>query len=167
MTIKIYVANLGKYNEGVLQGAWFTLPVEWSEIAETIGLNAQYEEYAIHDYEAPFKIEEYSSISRLNEIAELLDNVDHLDESIVEAILGNFHDVEEGLKVIENEDFIVHSDCSDMSDIAYNYYEETGMLAEIEKVLNANYIDWTMIGRDMDIEGTFIRAGNGYVQILS
>lgn len=52
MEMKVYVANLGKYNEGELVGAWFTLPIDPDDMAERIGLNNTYEEYAIHDYGA-------------------------------------------------------------------------------------------------------------------
>lgn len=52
--MRVYIANLGKYNEGELVGAWFTPPVDYDEMAERIGLNGNYEEYAIHDYEPPF-----------------------------------------------------------------------------------------------------------------
>lgn len=41
---------------------------EMSEIRKKIGLNERYEEWAIHDYEAPFKISEYDDIGTLNEI---------------------------------------------------------------------------------------------------
>ena len=49
--MQVYIANLGKYNEGELVGAWFTPPVDYEEMAEKIGLNEEYEEYAIHDYD--------------------------------------------------------------------------------------------------------------------
>ena len=45
----VYIANLGKYNEGYLVGAWFTFPIDEEDVTEKIGLNEQYEEYAIHD----------------------------------------------------------------------------------------------------------------------
>ena len=32
---------------------------------ERIGLNDEYEEYAIHDYELPFEIDEYTPIEKL------------------------------------------------------------------------------------------------------
>ena len=52
----IHISNLGKYNEGELVGAWFTPPVDFEEVKERIGLNDEYEEYAIHDYELPFEL---------------------------------------------------------------------------------------------------------------
>ena len=60
--MRIYIANLGKYNEGELVGAWFTPPVDFEEVKERIGLNDEYEEYAIHDYELPFEIDEYTIV---------------------------------------------------------------------------------------------------------
>lgn len=62
--MRIYIANLGKYNEGELVGAWFTPPVDFEEVKERIGLNDEYEEYAIHDYELPFEIDEYTPLKK-------------------------------------------------------------------------------------------------------
>lgn len=43
--MRIYIANLGKYNEGELVGAWFTPPVDFEEVKERIGLNDEYAPY--------------------------------------------------------------------------------------------------------------------------
>ena len=43
----VYIANLGKYNEGYLVGAWFTFPIDEEDVKEKIGLNERYEEYAM------------------------------------------------------------------------------------------------------------------------
>lgn len=82
MTNQLYIANLGKYNEGTLQGEWFSFPIDMQEVAETIGLNAQYEEWAIHDYEFdfPLTISEYADIEKLNELVETIENNDSLVE---------------------------------------------------------------------------------------
>ena len=47
--MRVYIANLGKYNEGELVGDWFTFPIDEEDVAERIGLNSYYEEYAVHD----------------------------------------------------------------------------------------------------------------------
>lgn len=82
MTNKLYIANLGKYNEGELVGSWFEFPIDMNEVAVEIGLNAQYEEYAIHDYEMvyPITVNEYSSVNTLNDIVASLDAIDGLYE---------------------------------------------------------------------------------------
>ena len=40
--MRVYIANLGKYNEGELVGAWFEPPIDMDEVIERIGLNDQY-----------------------------------------------------------------------------------------------------------------------------
>ena len=71
--MQVYIANLGKYNEGELVGDWFSFPLDEEVIAERIGLNAEYEEYAIHDTDNfPMEISEYTSIEELNRIYEQL-----------------------------------------------------------------------------------------------
>jgi hypothetical protein len=42
--MRVYIANLGKYNEGELVGAWFSFPIDEEDVAERIGLNSYYEE---------------------------------------------------------------------------------------------------------------------------
>lgn len=83
MTIRIALTNLGKYNEGELVYKWVDLPATDEEIAEAfeeIGVapDTEYEEHFISDYEAPagLRVEEYSRLDRLNELAELLEDID-------------------------------------------------------------------------------------------
>ena len=74
--MQVYIANLGKYNEGELIGDWFSFPLDEEVIAERIGLNAEYEEYAIHDTDNfPMEISEYTSIEELNRIYEQLEEL--------------------------------------------------------------------------------------------
>ena len=51
--MRVYVENLGKYEQGDSQGAWITLPVSKSDLTaflkNEIGVDG-YGEYAIHDY---------------------------------------------------------------------------------------------------------------------
>ena len=71
--MRVYIANLGKYNEGELVGAWFEPPIDFDEVKERIGLNDRYEEYAIHDFELPFEIGEYTPIEEINRLCEMVD----------------------------------------------------------------------------------------------
>ena len=81
MEIRIALTNLGKYNEGELTYAWLSLPATDEEISEafkeiSVAPSTEYEEHFISDYEAPFEIGEYESITKLNEIAEQLVDVE-------------------------------------------------------------------------------------------
>lgn len=58
--------NLGKYNEGELVGVWFIFFIDFEEVKEKIGLNDEYEEYVIYDYELFFMVDEYIFIGEFN-----------------------------------------------------------------------------------------------------
>ncbi|EHU8539407.1 antirestriction protein ArdA [Enterococcus faecalis] len=164
--MKVYIANLGKYNEGELVGAWFSLPIDEEEVAEKIGLNAKYEEFAIHDYEAPFPIDEYSSIERLNHLYDLLQEIEGTaiyDE--IHEILGYwFKDIEELLE--HTDDIICYSDCESMEDVAEHYIEETGVLNALPQNLRY-YFDYAALGRDMEIEGNYLVTSHGVFEYVS
>lgn len=125
----VYIANLGKYNEGYLVGDWFRFPLNEEEIAERIGLNAEYEEYAVHDTENfPMEVSEYISIEELNNIYDMLEDfpdyiVDSLDEFI-----SHYGSLEE---LAEHTDEIYHyPDCETMTDVAYYFIDELQMLGK-------------------------------------
>ena len=69
--MRVYIVNLGTYNEGNPIGGWFTCPVDEDEVADHLELNGAYEEYAIHDYELPFEIAEYTPLEELNRLCEM------------------------------------------------------------------------------------------------
>ena len=97
----VYIANLGKYNEGYLVGAWFTFPIDEEDVKEKIGLNEQYEEYAIHDTDNfPIAIGEYVSIEELNEMYEMIEELpDYIVECLANKIrLSPFYNLTYSLK---------------------------------------------------------------------
>jgi len=158
--MRVYIRNLGKYNEGELVGDWFTPPVEYEELKERIGLNDEYEEYAIHDYELPFEIEEYTPLEELNCLCELAEELEGtgFENDIAEIQCAFFSSFEE--MVEHKDDIICHSDCDDMEDVARYYIEESGALGEIPDRL-VNYIDYAAFGRDLEIEGSFLTTSHG------
>lgn len=160
MEVKVYIANLGKYNEGVLQGAWFALPVDFDFVAEKIGLNNEYEEYAIHDFESPVDIPEYISIDELNDMYNKLCEIE--EHGIVEADIKILISEMGGLDELYNnlEDVINHG-CISLEDYAYEYLEELLESRGIESWI-LNYIDYEKYARDLRIEGHFVECGALY-----
>ena len=84
--IKIFLTNLGKYNEGCLMGEWVKLPVpkdKLEAVLRRIGINERYGNgYFITDYESLFPnlyISEYASIGELNEFAERVEELADYD----------------------------------------------------------------------------------------
>lgn len=74
--MQVYISNLGKYKEGELVGYWFIPPIDLEEVKERIGLNSEYEEYAIHDYELPFEINEYTPVSENNRLCAMVQELE-------------------------------------------------------------------------------------------
>ena len=71
-------------------GDWFTPPVDYDEMAERIGLNDRYEEYAIHDYELPFEIDEYTPIEEVNRLCEMVEELDYPLNEVIDDLLCHF-----------------------------------------------------------------------------
>lgn len=153
--IKIWVGNLGKYNEGELVGEWFTLPVSVEEIAAQIGINEEYEEMFIADHESPFSIGEYDSIEKLNEIAERMESMNEEEIEAVAALVENglVSNFIEGIDELENVMF--YDNCNDMSDVAYSWiHDHVGSVEDA--VSNPQYyIDAEAVKRDLEIDGYF------------
>ncbi len=158
--INIFITNLGKYNEGELIGEWVTLPIseeELKKVCERIGINEDYEEYFITDYECDFmKIGEYESISSLNEIAEKISELDEKEKKVAKALISECsYTIDEAIEKVNNGDYIIYYDCNDITDVAYQVVEECGYLNDVPDTVT-RYFDYESFGRDLGIEGTFI-----------
>lgn len=164
MELKIFLTNLGKYNEGSLVGDWFTLPVDIDEALEQIGVgeDTEYEEYFITDYEAPFKIGEHASIDHLNYLAEKLEDSDIEDEDI-DLLMEHYSDFESMLDAYDDGEITIYRNYS-AEQFAEEYVEETGMLDEVPKSLQP-YIDYESLGRDMVIGGDIYEVSGGVLMI--
>lgn len=164
---RIFLTNLGKYNEGELVGKWIDLPVDddFEEAFEEIEIDDIYEEWFITDYESDYGIHigEYDNIYELNDIAEELECLGSNDAEIVEVLLLNGYDVEEALGLID--DVIVYYDCYSMEEVAQQYCEESGILDMIPDDLQM-YFDYEAYGRDMDITGSFMYHNGNYYEVL-
>ena len=124
-------------------GAWFTLPVDYDEMAERIGLNEFYEEYAIHDYELPFEIDEYTPIEEVNRLCEMVEDLPEDIQDELSELLCCYSSLEELCE-----------------DVAYYFIDECQSLGEIPDRLR-NYIDYESYGRDLDLEGRFVVTNHG------
>lgn len=158
--MNIFITNLGKYNEGELIGEWATLPIsekELQELFERIGINEEYEEYFITDYECDFyEVGEYENIKTLNEIAEEMEKLSEEAQKVAKAIMNDLgYNLEEATRIANNNDYRIYSDCDNMTDIAYQVVEECGYLNNVPDNV-ARYFDYESFGRDLGIEGTYI-----------
>lgn len=111
--LNVYVTNLGKYNEGQLIGEWLKLPASEEEIQDCfyrIGLNEEYEEYFITDYESEvgLKCSEYSNLSKLNEKIQELEDATNGEYEKLKALIERDYfkeeDLEQIIEEVANED---------------------------------------------------------------
>ena len=140
--LNIYLTNLGKYNEGFLIGEWVELPAseeELEKVFERIGINEEYEEFFITDYESDFgyRVGEYDNLEELNEVAEQFENLDETEKEVFKALIDEGYSSEDALEKISDSDYMIFWDCSDMEDVAREYAEETGLLDSIPENLQS------------------------------
>lgn len=151
MDIRIYVSNLAQYNNGRLIGQWVDLPMSeddlWDVIKEILGND---EEFFITDYEAPFKIEEYDSLTELNALAATLETMDEDDvKKAVFLVNEQGYDFKEALARVNEVDY--YPDMT-LKDLAEQFIDE-GLYGEIPDSI-ASYIDIDAIASDLRFDYT-------------
>lgn len=149
-TIKVYAACLASYNQGILHGAWIEVPRDPSELLEEISkmLKASpvqgAEEWAFHDYEAPFHISEAQDIDKLCEWVEQIETADMPDD-VVEAALGAYAgNVEDAIAALE----CYYGTFESWTDYAYDVVESLGYLSDVPEFVS-RYFDYEAFGRDL------------------
>lgn len=158
--MKIFLTNLGKYNEGELIGEWVELPIlqeELKKVFERIGINEEYEEYFITDYECDlYEVGEYENIDKLNDIAERIKKLDGEERNVVKALIQKLdYTLDEAIEKVNSGDYRIYYDCDDMADVAYQVVEECGYLDNVPDDV-ARYFDYESFGRELEIEGNYI-----------
>lgn len=165
--LKIFISNLKEYNNGKIIGEWVSLPCEdIEEVLEKIS-NSGKDELFISDYETDIsnlKISEYDDILQLNEIAEEIDNLSDDEVIALQAYLEQYNDIEQALEEVRQGNYTIYYDCDDMSDVAYQVVNESGLLDGVPETIKG-YFDYEAYGRDIDIEGTFIQVDNNIIEL--
>ena len=136
--MKIFITNLGRYNEGYLVGKWVKLPVsedKLDEVLEEIGIdNEYYEEYFITDTDCENEIigigdviSEYSSVQALNELAQRLEELSDNEADKLGAVLEYeaCRSVSDVLELLDKlDEFDLLTDVTDDEELGYYYAEE-------------------------------------------
>lgn len=175
---KVWVANLGKYNEGYLIGEWWNLEdvddfdAEFEELRSRIGLSDEpdedgfyYEEHAVFDWECDLpgvKYTEYPNLEEWWEMAHEWVGLDKDEQTAAkvydEACSADFREC------IDSIDKVVCTGCEDMYDVAYNLVHD---YYDVDKMGNlSSYIDYNAIARDLDLEGTYVDYGKYIYEVI-
>ena len=180
--IKGYITNLGKYNEGILAYKLISFPIDDAELNKALkeigckytdenGVvhNEFYEEFFFSDWECeiPFDFGEFPIISEINDIAERVEALPEHEQEVLEVILEEHtSNIDEALRIVENDSYITWWDCDCMADVAEHMAAECGDLNDVPKHLQY-YIDYEAWGRDLAIEGTFLEGDGFFVEVLN
>lgn len=175
--LKIYLTNLGKYNEGELVGEWVELPCtdeELEAVKERIGISDEpdengnyYEEWFITNYESDIQgveVGEYDDLDELNEFAEELDDLDIDQQQALKAFLEDGSKFDEALEGVQNYNYRIYLGCDTMEEVAIEVVEECGMLENVPENV-ARYFDYEAFGRDLDLEGKYYNIDGDMVEI--
>lgn len=171
-----YVTNLGKYNEGELVGEWVKFPTtseEMKKVFDRIGINAEYEEIFITDYDTDLynvtgTLGGYPSLDKLNYLAGVLAELSTEEREKYEAVLESGLSLgQEGIDGLINlaynlDNYDLFAGVEDEDDLG-RYYVELMYGDDLEKQMGqlSNYIDYESYGRDIQINeaGMFTDAG--------
>ena len=161
--IRIYVADLAAYNNGILHGVWIDATDDVDDIQDQINkMLAESpeefaEEYAIHDYEGfeGYPLGEYEGIQAAHDIACFIEEY----PGIAGELLSHFGgDIDEARQAMEDN----YCGCyRSVADYAEELTEET---TQIPQSL-AYYIDYEKMGRDMELGGDIFTIETSYEEV--
>lgn len=152
---KIFLTNLGKYNEGELLGKWVELPCDnLEEELQEIGVasGTMYEEYFITDYEndIDYQVNEFVRLEHLNELAERLQVIDlHNDGEVIAAIIdAEGCALETALDIYDQGRYVNYLHCETLKDLAFELVEEMDL-----PEFAYRYFDYEAFARDLRFDG--------------
>lgn len=180
-TIRAWVGNLGKYNEGELVGEWIDLPIskaDYDAMLKRIGIGSAddfgnpYEETFVADYDDPYgfvydQFGEYPNMIELNAMAKAIEDMKSkrvLDEFNAMIETGNWDFWGCVGNALDMTCYLVDGD--DWSDLARYYIDEVdGGVENLPQEEIENNFDYDALGRDLsfdsyeDDDGNDISAG--------
>ena len=170
--MRIYVADLACYNNGILSGKWIDLPSDDidAEVQSILDKGTSdrkaagvydgvpSEEWAIHDFEAPFEINEYDDLDDINQIAREFEVLNEQDIKKVSYLI-NYQGASIDEAFAHYEDIEIYEDMSYL-DLAEQLIDETWEVPEHI----APYIDYEKFARELELDYVDINGDLYYSQ---
>jgi len=167
--MKIAIEEWELYNNGILLCKWFDTEIDTieeiekyvSKVKSSNGLNDDLEMFIV-DIEDDITglIQNDGSVSYAYEISEALQGLEEYELTAISLLLNNgiATDLD---NAIELKDDIHSTGENTMEDIAYKYIEDTRALDSIGNL--SSYFDYESLGRDMEIEGNYLKDKEGII----
>lgn len=162
--IRIYVACLAAYNNGILHGCWINADQTaweiWAGVDAMLKASPIHgaEEFAIHDYEGfeGARLSEYQGIESVAELAAFISEHGALGGKLVEY----FGDLDEARSAIEDR---YAGEYQSVADFAQEFTEQGTQIPESLRY----YIDWEHMGRDLAMNDIMtIETGSQCVHVF-
>lgn len=149
-------------------GQWFTLPVSSSRVRQVltdmgaIGMGTGNEEMMISDYEAPFRIDSYESIEKINQIIEsakraIETGID--DQTLADLMNQGSISIDHTIDTqVEN---VVIIKAEDEDDLANKVINILGGVSQLSDENIARYFDFKKYGHDLILNGDYTPLPHG------
>ena len=167
---RAFITNLGKYNEGELEGDWVDFPIDEDEFEEKlaeIGIGSKdefgspYEEWFVTDYDCNLdafeweELGEYPSYETLQEFGELVDSI--YDVVAVNNAYEVTGDLREAIEGLNSGDIIFYSGLDSWGDLAYYFMEnlygdEEEFFKNMDPLTFERHFDFEALGRDLGFD---------------
>lgn len=150
--------------EGDRLSAWFTLPIDEELFSESLGVDAESNDYRITEKELPFaeEVDEDTTVDRLNDFYYTYESLPaDLKEDYGE-LMCHFTSLEELHQ--HRHDIIHYSWCKNMADVAKHLFDNDPAFAEIDERL-VRYFDFEAYGQYLDDNGKFIETEHGIYEL--
>lgn len=159
--IRIYVACLAAYNNGILHGCWIDAEQDayaiYDDVRAMLATSPMEdaEEWAIHDYEGfcGVKLPEYEGFAEVSELAAFISEHGEIGGQLVNH-LGN---LDEAKKAIEDA---YAGEYKSLADFAEDLTEQSTKIPENLRF----YIDYEAMARDIEISDVFT-IDTGFEQV--
>ena len=126
---------------------------------------ASAEEFAIHDFEGlPTSFGEYCGLQTIADYVALCEEFDHIDESVMAAIYGDFSSVDEMRSALDDNFVGIYDAFRDYADECAD--EMINCREPGENDILARYFDYAAWARDLKMDMRVIDLDNGRVAIF-
>lgn len=166
--MRIYVACLASYNNGVLYGRWIDASSDADEMMEEVSAMLKAspipgaEEWAIHDYEDFPDLGEHVGLETIAKFVELVEEYDHsFKPTEMAAIVDHFGDIEEAARMLEDNLVGPHDS---FLEYASDYADEC-LLGDASEVVAA-YFNYEAFARDLKMDYEVVDLPSGGVAIF-
>lgn len=153
MANQIYVACLAAYNNGKLHGDWIDCDQKdsdaiYEEIQKILKSSPEKnaEEYAIHDYELPFEIGEYTPIKKIVDLLEATEK-----NEVIPSLMSHLG-IEKVCDAIDYHEENFSGEYDSLEDWAYQILNDSGELDSLSDLMK-NYFDFEKYAKDAEYGG--------------